>query len=182
MARIERVLSFANEYLAVDRFRDAAVNGLQVEGRAELARLATAVSASQRTIEDAIAAGADALLVHHGVLWGERRGPIAGVFAARLRLLLRHDLALIAYHLPLDAHPEVGNNALLARALGLGVVEPFAEVAGQPIGVIAEPESPLAPEEIARRVREVTGREPVTLPGGPDAVHRVGIVSGSGYS
>lgn len=182
MVALRELARYCDELLLSDRFRDAAVNGVQVEGRGEVQRLATAVSASERTIAEALAWGADALLVHHGLLWGERMGPITGVTRRRLRLLLANDLTLLAYHLPLDAHPELGNNALLARALQLEPAEPFALVSGMPIGLVAhaEPSRPLA--AFIQQVRQVVDREPLVLPGGPPDVRRVGVVTGSGTS
>jgi dinuclear metal center YbgI/SA1388 family protein len=181
VARAELV-QFCTSMLDAGRFRDAAVNGLQVEGAAEIRRLVAAVSASERTIRAAVEWGADALLVHHGLLWGERLGPLTGPFGARLRALFTGDLNLVAYHLPLDAHPAIGNNALFAEALGLAVVEPFAEVAGQPIGVIGTPASPFTATGLTERLRTLTEREPQVLPGGPEPLRRIGVVTGSGYS
>jgi dinuclear metal center YbgI/SA1388 family protein len=174
------LVAFCDQLLASARFRDSALNGLQVEGRGTTRRLACAVSVSQRVIEQAIAWGADTLLVHHGLFWGERAGPISGVLRQRLARLLRHDLALIAYHLPLDAHPELGNNAQLAHALGLQPVEPFAEIGGMPIGCIAQAATPPSLASLVARVRDVTGREPLVLPGGPEPIERLAIVSGAG--
>lgn len=179
---LRELARYCDEVLDVARFRDASVNGVQVEGRAEIRRLATAVSASRQTISEALAWGADALLVHHGVLWGDRLGPITGVLRGRLRLLLANDLNLLAYHLPLDAHPELGNNALLARSLQLDPVEPFALVSGVPIGFIAESSSPRPLARLVEQVRELTGRDPLVLPGGPAEVRRVAVLSGSGAS
>ncbi|MDI3340659.1 MAG: Nif3-like dinuclear metal center hexameric protein [Sphaerobacter sp.] len=182
MAARDDIVTFCAGFLAVDEFRDAAINGLQVEGRRSVERIAVAVSASQHTIEAALAWGADALLVHHGLLWGERLGPIVGPLRYRLKGLLAADLNLLAYHLPLDAHSEIGNNARLAAALGLNVVDRCAEVHGQPIGVIATPAEPTALTEIVARLAGVTEREPLVLAGGPPLVGRVAIVSGSGYA
>ncbi len=100
-------------------FRDYAPNGLQVEGRGEVRRIVTGVTASQALIDAAIADGADALLVHHGYFWKGEDARVVGIKQARLKALLTHDISLIAYHLPLDAHVELGNNAGLGRALGL---------------------------------------------------------------
>lgn len=180
MAATEDIVNFCNEYLDVGRFRDAAVNGLQVGGKPTIQRLATAVSISREVISSALAWKADAILVHHGLLWGQRSGPITGPFRTRLRFLLTNDLNLIAYHLPLDAHPEVGNNVLLARALGLTVAEPFARVDGQFIGVIATAPEQVPVLDLIGQVIEFTEREPIVLGGGPGHVDRVAILSGSG--
>ncbi len=175
------LIDFCNSTLDASRFRDVSVNGVQVEGAATIDRVATAVSVSERIIQSAIDWRATMLLVHHGLFWGERAGPVVGPLRNRLRLLLQSDLNLACYHLPLDAHPEIGNNVLLARALELEIIEPFAEVAGQPIGVIAATD-PLELAALATRVAGVTERTPTVLHGGPDEILRIGILSGSGYS
>jgi len=153
-------------------FDDYGPNGLQVPGKDAVGTLVTGVSASIELFERAIEHNADLVLVHHGLFWGET-GPVDAQLKRRLKLLFDHDLALAAYHLPLDAHPEVGNNALLAGAIGATEPEPFAGV-----GVRARlPE--IAPEELRARVREATGgREPLAFLAGPDPVTTIGIVSG----
>ena len=108
-------------------FKDYGPNGLQVEGRAEIRRLVTGVTASRALIEAAIEAQADAILVHHGLFWRGQTGVVTGWMRRRLGLLLGHDINLLAYHLPLDAHPELGNNAQLARQLGLVMQRQFGE-------------------------------------------------------
>ena len=108
-------------------FKDYGPNGLQVEGRAEIRRLVTGVTASRALIEAAIEAQADAILVHHGLFWRGQTGVVTGWMRRRLGLLLGHDINLLAYHLPLDAHPELGNNAQLARQLGLVTQRQFGE-------------------------------------------------------
>ena len=175
-------VDFCASTLDAARFRDVALNGLQVEGAAEIGRIATAVSVSEYVVRQAVDWNADALLVHHGLFWGERSGPIAGPLRTRLRLLLINDVNLVGFHLPLDAHPEIGNNALLVRELGLKIDRPFSEVAGQPIGFIGTAAAELQLTEIVARVQEITNRTPTVLAGGPDATDRVAVVSGSGYS
>lgn len=182
MASISAIVEFCTIELAAERFRDAAVNGLQVEGAATVQRLATAVSVNEHIIRGAIEWGAEALLVHHGLLWGERQSPITGPLRIRLSLLLSNNINLVAYHLPLDAHAVHGNNAALARLLQLAIVEPFAEVNGQPIGFIAQAPAETNLAELTERVQALTGRAPQLLTGGPERITRVAIVSGSGYA
>lgn len=182
MVERDELVRYCNELLEVSRYRDAATNGLQVEGRSTITRLAVAVSANQRTIEQAIEHGADALLVHHGLFWGDGLRAITGIVARRLRSLLAHEVNLLAYHLPLDGHPTLGNNVQLARALQLDPSEPFAELGGTPIGCIAQASAPLALDEFVDRIRILTDREPVVLSGGPPRITRVAILSGSGAS
>jgi dinuclear metal center YbgI/SA1388 family protein len=119
MMQRDELARYLDQLLEVPRFRDYCPNGLQVEGRADVARIVSGVTASQALIEAAVAAGADALLVHHGYFWKGEDGRITGTRRRRIGLLLEHDISLYAYHLPLDAHPEHGNNAQLAALLGL---------------------------------------------------------------
>lgn len=182
MVSTRELISFCSTTLDAERFRDAAVNGLQVEGKQAVHRLATSVSVSERTIRAAIGWNADMLLVHHGLLWGERTGPIMGPLRTRLRLMLEAEMNLVAYHLPLDAHATIGNNARLIQELGLRVERPFAEISGQPIGFIASSEPMIALEDLAHRIERLTSRAPTVLPGGSGKIERIAVVSGSGYS
>ncbi len=182
MVDLHELVRYCDQLLDTSRFRDAATNGLQVEGRPTVRRLAVAVSANRATIERAIAWDADVLLVHHGLFWGDGLRSVSGIARERLRPLLVHEVSLVAYHLPLDAHAELGNNAQLAFALGLEPVEPFAQVAGQPIGWVAQAAEPRTFEDIVRTVAHHTERQPIVLPGGPPVVRRVAILSGSGAS
>lgn len=175
------IIAWCDETLGAGRVRDAAVNGLQVAGAEEVHRIATAVSASARTIGDAVDWGADTLLVHHGLLWGDRLRPITGLLAARLRPLLVHNFNLVAYHLPLDAHQELGNNAQLAQRLGLRVVRGFDELDGVPIGLIAAPPVPRTPSQLAGELAELVGRVPLVL-GDDRPTTTIAVLSGSGYS
>jgi putative NIF3 family GTP cyclohydrolase 1 type 2 len=118
------LLATLDRMLQPARFKDYGPNGLQVEGRLEIRRLVSGVTACRALIEAAIAEGADAILVHHGLFWRGQSGTVTGWMKQRLALLLAHDINLLAYHLPLDAHTELGNNAQLGRVLGLA---PLAE-------------------------------------------------------
>ncbi|MCO5177478.1 MAG: Nif3-like dinuclear metal center hexameric protein [Thermomicrobiales bacterium] len=184
MAQVDAIVQWADQRLQAATFQDVAVNGLQVAGRADVVRLAVAVSTSQRTLNAALAWGADALLVHHGLLWGSRSGPITGLFAERLRLLLANDINLIGYHLPLDGHPEIGNCALLARAAGYESAGRFALVGGEPLGVVGTRRAPHSLGELLAVMAEITGREPLAVGAVEDAppLERVGFLTGSGYS
>jgi dinuclear metal center YbgI/SA1388 family protein len=146
--------------------------------------VATGVSAHAELFELAAAEHADLLLVHHGLFWGgsgAQAQPIDAQLKRRLKLLFDADIALAAYHLPLDAHPEVGNNALLARALGAEEIEPFAMHRGEPIGFIARlPGEGLPAGDLFARVADVTAREPLLFSSGPHTVRRLAIVSGAG--
>ena len=114
----EQLVKYLDELLQPGKFRDYCPNGLQVEGRAEVARIVAGVTASQALLDVAVARGADAVIVHHGYFWKGEDGRVTGIRRQRLKTLLGHDINLFAYHLPLDAHPELGNNAQLAGRLG----------------------------------------------------------------
>ena len=174
------IIGFLDELLDASAFDDYGPNGLQVPGAAEVETVVTGVSANAELIERSIAAGADLLLVHHGLFW--RKAPLAlsEAMANRLRLLLGADVSLAAYHLPLDAHPEVGNNALLCRGLGLEPSGTFAAAGGRDIGMVATAAQPLSPADLAARVSDLLDRDPLVLAGGPDQIRSVGIISGGG--
>jgi dinuclear metal center YbgI/SA1388 family protein len=169
--------AYLDEYLAVRTTTDRSNNGLQVEGAADVTRLAFAVDACQASIDGAIAAGAQMLIVHHGLFWGEPL-PIIGPHRRRIRALLAADCSLYGVHLPLDRHPEVGNNVELARLAGLTSVEQMGEASGQLVGVVAEAPAGLTLDALAERIALITGAAPLVQAGGPQMVRRVGIISG----
>lgn len=171
----------ANQVMSPDRFQDYCPNGLQVEGRAIIRLLVSGVTASQALLEAAHAAGADAILVHHGYFWKNEAPAILGMKRRRLQLLLSHDINLLAYHLPLDAHPELGNNAQLARRLGLTVTGGLQPVAN-PIGNVGELVTPLAAEAFAHHVGECLGREPQLIVAGAHPIKTIGWCTGGAQS
>jgi dinuclear metal center YbgI/SA1388 family protein len=180
-ASVSDVIAEADRILEPGRFEDYGPNGLQVPGAAEVSTIATGVSADAELFELAAAEGVELLLVHHGLFWGSAPGPIDALLKRRLQILFDANIALAAYHLPLDAHPQLGNNALLARALEAEASEPFAYHAGEPIGVLATlPAGGLAADELISRVRTITAREPLVFDSGPERVRRLAIVSGAG--
>ncbi len=180
-ARLTDIVGELDRLLTPARFEDYGPNGLQVPGREEVSVVATGVSAQLELFVRAHAEGAQLVLAHHGIFWGSGPGPIDAALARRLRVLFEADISLLAYHLPLDAHPEVGNNALLARALGAHELTPFAPHRGEPIGCLAEfPDGGLATPELLARIRRVTEREPLVFDCGPPLVRRLGIVTGAG--
>jgi dinuclear metal center YbgI/SA1388 family protein len=180
-ASVSDILAEADRLLEPQRFEDYGPNGLQVPGPDEVSTIATGVSAHAELFELAAGEGADLLLVHHGLFWGSGPGPIDRLLKHRLEILFAADIALAAYHLPLDAHPEVGNNALLARAIGAEEMEPFARHQGEPIGVLALLAGEgIEPGDLVARVRKVTDREPLVFDSGPERVRHLAIVSGAG--
>jgi dinuclear metal center YbgI/SA1388 family protein len=175
------ILAELDRLLEPARFSDYCVNGLQVPGPDQVDTIATGVSAGAQLFELAAAENAGLLLVHHGLFWAPGVQAIDVVLARRLQLLFDAHIALAAYHLPLDAHPELGNNALLAHALGAEQREPFALHHGQPIGCLATlPGHGMPADDLFARVREVAAREPLVLGAGPAHVRRLAIVSGAG--
>ncbi|MHB8243190.1 MAG: Nif3-like dinuclear metal center hexameric protein [Solirubrobacteraceae bacterium] len=183
-APIADVLAELDQLLQAARFDDYCVNGLHVPGAEHIATLATGVSANAELFHKAAAEHADLLLVHHGLFWGSGVRAIDPQLAHRLRILFDANIALAAYHLPLDAHSVLGNNALLARALGANAdqqLEPFAQHHGQTIGFIASfPGDGLPAAELFQRVHTATAREPLTFDSGPPTIRRLAIVSGAG--
>lgn len=162
--------------LEVVRFRDYCPNGLQVEGRARVNRLVTGVSASLALVEAAADAGADAILVHHGYFWRNEDPRVVGMKRGRLARLLAHDISLFAYHLPLDAHPEIGNNAQLAVRLGLSEEGRFGD---QDIACIGRPDAALTLDALAHRVSQRLGRAPLVVGAGERQVVRVAWCTGA---
>jgi dinuclear metal center YbgI/SA1388 family protein len=178
---LKQIMAELDRLLQPERFADYCPNGLQVPGRERVARVVTGVSANAELFERAIVERADLVLVHHGLFWGSSIGPIDTALKRRLKLLFDADMSLAAYHLPLDAHPQLGNNAILARSLGAEQLEPFAAHRGETIGFLAQlPGEGIAASALVARVREITAREPLTLEFGPQLVRRVAIVSGAG--
>ena len=160
--------------LQPEKFRDYGPNGLQVEGARDIHKLVSGVTASRALIEAAIAAQADALVVHHGLFWRGQDGRVTGWMRERLRLLLAHDIHLFAYHLPLDAHPELGNNAQLGRVLGWQADARFGE---QDLGLAAHCDVAHA-EALSAHVQALLGRSVVCAAGDGRAIRRVGWCTG----
>lgn len=182
-ARTADIIAFLDELLEVERFADYGPNGLQVPGAEEITTVLTGVSAHQVLFERAVAESAQLVLAHHGILWDNQPRRITPQQANRLKLLLTHEIALGAYHLPLDAHPELGNNALLATGLGATAHEPAFASKGTPIGVIARFDGEGVPvRDLFARIAALTAREPLVFDAGPSHVHTLGIVSGGGAS
>lgn len=171
--------AYLAEYLEVASFDDDSLNGLQVEGKPDVKRLAVAVSACAEVFRKAAAMKADAVLVHHGLFWkGHGPEPVRGVLRERLGLLLGSDLNLFAYHLPLDAHREVGNNAVAARDLGLQNLQPFGEYHGMAIGWKGTFPEPVPLPDFVRQLESYFAHPALVVPGGATVVRSVGVVSG----
>jgi dinuclear metal center YbgI/SA1388 family protein len=173
LADRDEILAFADELLELEAYPDYGPMGLQVAGAREVDRIACGVSASLELFEQAAGSGAQMLLVHHGLLWDRDSRVIDDAGRRRLKALLDAEITLAAYHLALDAHPEVGNNALLARELG---VDPSKRFAG--IGFGGPLAEPVSVEQFAARVKEKLGSEPVVFAHGPDPIERAAVVTG----
>jgi dinuclear metal center YbgI/SA1388 family protein len=182
-ARTEEIVAYLDELLEIDRFSDYGPNGLQVPGGETVTTIVTGVSAQLDLFERAVREGAQLVLAHHGILWDFEPRRIGPAHAKRLRTLLANDIALAGYHLPLDAHPEIGNNALIAAGLGATRSEPAFTHSGNPIGTIAhfdEHDAQGIPaQELFARVTTLTDRDPLVFDAGPPRIRRLGIVSGS---
>jgi dinuclear metal center YbgI/SA1388 family protein len=175
--RREALVRYLDQLLESTQFRDYCPNGLQVEGAGEIGRIVAGVSACRALIDAAVARGADALLVHHGWFWRGEDGRVTGIRKARMQTLLAHDLNLIAYHLPLDAHPELGNNARLAAVLGWQAEGRFGE---QDLGWTGRLAVPQTLAEIARDVAGCLQRAPLVIGDADRRIERVAWCSGGG--
>ncbi|HET9623194.1 MAG TPA: Nif3-like dinuclear metal center hexameric protein [Kofleriaceae bacterium] len=178
--QLRDVIGHLDAVLEVGRFKDYAPNGLQVEGTTEVERVVTGVSASAELIGRAIERRADLIVVHHGLVWGGGLTRIAGPLARRLRLLLGNDVSLAAYHLPLDKHARLGNNAGLCDALGLGEVRgAFGDVRGTLLGVSGSWAEPIPRDEAIAKITHGVGQPPFVFPFGPAVVRKVGVCTGA---
>jgi dinuclear metal center YbgI/SA1388 family protein len=179
MARRDEIVAFLDEHLDAGGYPDALPVGLQVVGAPEVRRVATGVSASLELFERAADDGAQMLIVHHGLFWSSEPRRIGERERARLRCLFDHDLSLVAYHLALDAHPEVGNNALICRALGLIDPVGFGVHGDRTIGFLATADPPLPLAGLLDRVRAEINPEPLVFDAGPASIRRVAVISGA---
>jgi dinuclear metal center YbgI/SA1388 family protein len=180
MSTVDRqaLVSYLDQLLDAGNGRDYGPNGLQVEGKETIGKIVTGVSACEELFVRARQAGADAVLVHHGIFWDGMPRVLTGIQYRRVAALIRGDMSLLAYHLPLDRHPELGNNVLAARDLGLKSLEPFGLHEGLPIGFKGHFPFPVTADELVERCRKTYGQEPLTFLAGPDPVKTLGIISG----
>ncbi len=178
--KLNELVTYLDEYLDVSNVPDypGALNDLQVENSGSVSKVIACTDACQATIDAAVQAGADLMVVHHGLFWGQGIQPLTDRNYHRIRKLVANDVAVYSAHLPLDAHAEVGNNAELARGIGLSVRGPFAEYEGFGIGVWGELE--VSRQELAERLERLLGRKPFVIATGPEHTKRVGVLSGGG--
>jgi dinuclear metal center YbgI/SA1388 family protein len=183
MADRGEIIAFCDELLEIDAFDDYGPNGLQVPGNQDVTKIATGVTANLEFLTGAVAAGADLAIAHHGLFFGDGSRALSEQLAERLRVVLAANVSVAAYHLPLDAHRKIGNNALLCALLGLEPEERgFGEVKGRPIGLVGRSSDGIEAAELVRRVASAVGREPLVFDSGPAQVHAVGIVTGAAAS
>ena len=178
MAERDRIIAYLDELLEVAGFPDYGPNGLQVPGAEEVSVVVTGVSAQRELFERAAATGAELVLCHHGLFWDFLPRAIGPAMKQRLRLVFDSDISVAGYHLPLDAHPEVGNNALICAALGLERAEPFAEHKGRTIGFVGRSEEGIGFAELRERCAAAFEQDPFVFDCGPEVVHSVGVISG----
>ncbi len=178
---LSKIVAYCDQTLRTAEVQDwdGAANGLQVENSGEITRIAATVDASLATVRLAIAAKADLLIVHHGLFWSPTH-PWTGRRRELLGLLVKHDLAIYSSHLPLDAHPRLGNNARLCTALGLKNLRPFFFEQGRYLGFKSQ--TKISRAELSRRLGNAVGRAPIVLPGGSEICRRIGVVTGGAGS
>lgn len=176
MSSLNRLVAYTNDLLSIDMFKDYGPNGLQVEGKHEIHRLISGVSATEALIDAAIEHEADVLLVHHGWFWDKENPCVTGVKKRRLQKLMGHDISLLAYHLPLDAHPVLGNNAQLGELFGFsseGVMD------SQGIGNFGRLREYTSLEAFGEKIEKDLNRKPLLISGGDHAIRRVAWCSGA---
>lgn len=174
MAQRSDILRALNQWLTPESFQDYCPNGLQVEGRDEVAHIVSGVTASQALIDAAVAAGADMILVHHGYFWKGEPQPVTGMKKARIKALLENDINLVAYHLPLDDHPDYGNNRQLAKVLGIGNPRPLGGLLWE-----GELEQPMTPDAFADHLQNRLSRQPLHVGAGSEQIRRVAWCTGA---
>lgn len=179
MAELKQILNWCDQTLKTVEFKDYSPNGLQVEGKPTVRKIMCAVTASLDAIEACIASGADALLVHHGYFWKGEAYPITGMRGQRIKKLIQHDISLIAYHLPLDAHPTLGNNAAIADLLELTDITALNPNDKHPIGNIGMLKTPLTADAFKQLLAEQIQPNILHLPAEKQQIQRVGFCTGA---
>lgn len=178
MATLTDIIQWCDLTLKSPEFKDYAPNGLQIEGASEVKKILCAVTASQSAIDAAIEYGADMLLVHHGYFWKGEAYPITGMRGNRIRQLIKNNISLVGYHLPLDSHPTLGNNAAIADILELNNIEQLDPNEKHPIGNIGYLKYPMTPEAFKIYVSERLGFDAIHLPAPKTSIHKIGFCTG----
>ena len=178
MAKLSNIIQWCDQTLTAQEFKDYAPNGLQIEGKAEVHKILCAVTASQAAIDAAIAQGADLLLVHHGYFWKGEAYPITGMRGKRIKSLIQHDISLVGYHLPLDSHPTLGNNAAIADILELENIEALDPSERHPIGNIGYLKTPMTAEHFKNLLTERLGFNTIHLAADKTSIQKIGFCTG----
>ncbi len=168
---------YLEKYLKTENYKDYCPNGLQVEGKSDISKIIVGVSVSVDLFNRAIKEKADAVIVHHGLIWNYERPIYKGGYRERVKLLIANNINLYAFHLPLDAHPVVGNNAQLAKSLGVKSPKPFGDHKGNTIGFKGKIKK-IEKGKFFKKIKTLVGRELLVFPYGPDKISNVGIISG----
>ncbi len=165
---------FLAEFLKIDEFEDYCVNGIQIEGKKEINKIVLGVSVSQRLFKQAVQRHADAIIVHHGIFWKNDPVPFSlkGILRERVAILIKNDISLFGYHLPLDAHPEIGNNAMILKILGLTPQEPVD------VGFLGKFNKPISRENLLMLVNDNLDTEASLFPFGKEKVQKIAVISG----
>jgi len=177
----DKILNFLNKYLNIKEFDDASQNGLQIEGRNKVNKIIFAVSYSKAVAQKAIEENADMIIVHHGILWGKVE-PICGIFKKRIEPLLKNDINLAAYHLPLDAHPKIGNNASIIKLFNTGKIKPFGFYKGKAIGFKAKLLHKTSLNKLIETIKEKINPKPFVLDFGKKEIESLAVISGRASS
>lgn len=178
MASLNEIIQWCDQTLKSPEFKDYAPNGLQIEGKADVQKILCAVTASQTAIDAALEYGADLLLVHHGYFWKGEAYPITGMRGKRIKALIQHDISLVGYHLPLDSHPTLGNNAAIADLLELENLEQLDPTERHPIGNIGYLKQAMSSEAFKKYVSERLGFDAIHLPADKTSIYKVGFCTG----
>ena len=178
MAKLQDIIQWCDQTLKSPEFKDYAPNGLQIEGKTEVRKILAAVTASQDAIDAAIRENADLLLVHHGYFWKGEAYPITGMRGKRIKSLIQHDISLLAYHLPLDSHPSLGNNAAIADLLELERIKALDPSERHPIGNIGYLNQPMPVEDFKKFVSETLKFDVTHLPADKNMIEKVGFCTG----
>lgn len=182
MVALSELIHYTNQLLSIRDFADYCPNGLQVQGCSHVKRLVAGVTACQALLDAALDSGADAVIVHHGYFWKGEDSRVLGIKRQRLKTLLSHDVSLIAYHLPLDAHPYYGNNIQLGRVLGLEAETSFATEGGPPLGLVGKPIHVVTGAQFAVHMGNLLRRNPLYIPGKMPSLKRIAWCTGAAQS
>lgn len=182
MLQLKDLIAFCDSYLEIEKFKDVSFNGLQVEGKPEVQKIVLGVSCNQKLFNAAKEKSCDLILVHHGLLWEKRWQYLRGVQKQRVKTLFDNDISLAAYHLPLDAHPEIGNNSQGLKKLGVKIKGPFGVYEGKTIGFWGELEGKVSFVKFKAKVDSVFGAKTWAKSAGKAMVEKIAFVSGAGRS